>query len=68
MKHNYLWWVTELEYIRSICPHNPGSDFNNDSDCFASYCEMQSHSAEDDGLPEIADCIDSIGQKALAAS
>tara|TARA_R100000789_G_scaffold54551_1_gene53383 strand:+ start:288 stop:497 length:210 start_codon:yes stop_codon:yes gene_type:complete len=35
----------ELNYILSIDPANPGDNFNNDTECFARYCVMQSNKA-----------------------
>ena len=35
---------TEAEYIRSVNPINPGDSFNNDPECFATYCDMQANS------------------------
>jgi hypothetical protein len=35
----------ELNYILSIDPADPGDNFNNDTECFARYCVMQSNHA-----------------------
>ncbi len=45
---NPMTWTEangESAYIRSIDPKNPGKAFNNDSECFASYCRMQAKHA-----------------------
>lgn len=42
---------SELAFIRSIDPHNPGTAFNHDPLCFARYCNMQANHAYASGFP-----------------
>lgn len=45
---------TELQYIQSVQPGNPGGTFNDDPDCFVRYVEMQAKQAVKHGKDGIA--------------
>ena len=44
----------ELDYIKSVNPTSPGSNFDNDRTFFAEYCNMQANHFEH-GFPLIAE-------------
>jgi hypothetical protein len=46
--------IAECDYIHSIDWRAPGKSFNNDTDCFMRYVQMQANSFARDGFDTIA--------------
>lgn len=50
----YAWWQCEAAFIAVTADTRDFESFNNDSACFARYCEMQAAGADREGFTKLA--------------